>query len=277
MAETFSTKGLKALLSYPFRQPGWEGKLAILAALCLAGYILPVLPWLAAAGYIAEMLRRAAVGSGEPELPDWQDWSRYFVDGLRLSAAGLLASLPLILFFSCGFGAYFISMVATISVDSAGGDSAIMAPFMFGSWALLMGSIFCGFLITLGIGIPLPAALTHMVVKNSFSALFQVKEWWQIFRANIGGFLIAFILLWTSTFVVQFLTQFLVSTIILCALAFIVPVVFSPYISVLGAYAFGQAYREAAETLALDQSSELPETLTAPPAAAAEPASGEAE
>lgn len=265
MAETFSTKGLKALFSYPFRQPGWEGKLSILAGLYLAGYILPAIPWVTAAGYSGELIRRAAIGDAEPELPDWQDWGRYFVEGVRLCGAALVAALPLILVFSCGFAPYFMTMFGMITVDAAGGDSGIMAPFMFGSSMILFASIFCGFLLSLGIGIPLPAVLTHVVVKRSFSALFQVKDWWSIFRANIGGFMIAFILIWTASFVLQLLTQFFISTIILCLLAFILPVVFMPYIGVVGAYLFGKAYREGVETLAQVDTDDLLDSEVNPP------------
>jgi hypothetical protein len=249
MAETFSTKGLKALFSYPFRQPGWDGKLSILAGLFIAGYFVPVIPWLAAAGYTGELLRRAAASDGEPELPEWNDWGGYFVEGLRLFGVGVIAGIPLFLVFGCGFSAYFLSTFGMIASSSSGSDAGGL--FLMGGWFVMMFSIFCGFALSIVIGIPLPAAIAHMLVKRSFSAAFHAGEWFKIFRANLGGFFIAFLLVWVIMVVVQATTQILVYTVILCALAFILPILSMPYVSVIGAYLVGKVYREGVETLAL--------------------------
>lgn len=265
MAETFSTRGLKSLFSYPFRQPGWEGKLAVLAGLYLGGYFVPLLPWLVAAGYVGELVRRTAEGEGEPVLPDWHDWGGYLMDGLRLCGAVLIAAFPSILIFSCGFFPYILSMLALISVDSFGGNSGLLSPLLFGSWLILFASMIFGILITLGIGIPLPAALTHMLVKRSFKAVFQVKQWGKIFQANLGGFLIAMLLIWISTFMLQVVTQILVSTVILCLVAFILPIIAMPYISVVSAYLIGAVYREGAATVAQVNSTDLPDAEINPP------------
>ena len=249
MTETFSTKGLKALFSYPFRQPGWSQKLIILAGLILAGYILPILPWLAAAGYAAEIMRRTALGEGEPELPEWSDWGGLLTDGLRIAGVGVIFSIPLFIIFACGFGPYFTSLFAMIS---SGGDDRVtgmVLPFMMGSSMFIVVSMLCSFLYSCLIGIPLPAALAHAVVKRSFAAVFKISEWWKIFRANIGGFIIASLLVWVIAFTLQFVTQLLVSTFVLCLLAFIAPIVITPYVAVLSAYLYGQAYREGVETL----------------------------
>jgi|GEM_PF-238128 len=271
MTDTFSTKGLKALFSYPFRQPGWEGKLAVLAGLYVAGFIVPVLPWLAAGGYAAELTRRAARGGAEPELPVWQDWGNYLVDGLRLAGAGLLAGLPMLLVFACGFGPYLMSIFGMFVVDSSGGDMSLIAPVYLSSTLLMIISVFCGLFLSIGIGVPLPAAIVHMLAKNSFAALFEAKTWWKIFRANLGGFMIVFFLVWVTSFLLQMITQLLVSTLVLCALAFVAPLVIMPYLSIISAYLFGQAYREGVETLQeTDPAVEAETTAPQPMGAASE-------
>ena len=118
-------------------------------------------------------------------------------------------------------------------------------------WLMMMFSIFCGFALSIAIGIPLPAVIAHVLVKRSFSAAFNVREWFKIFKANLGGFFIAFLLVWVIMVVVQVLTQVLVYTVVLCALAFILPLLSMPYVSVVGAYLVGKVYREGVETLAL--------------------------
>ena len=113
--ESFSTRGLKALFSFPFRKSGWEMKMVVLAGFSFAGMIIPVIPWLFVYGYIAELIRRA-VDSEDPELPGWDDWNDLLVDGLRLMGASLFYVLPLLLLYGVGFGAYMAGMFGMVSL-----------------------------------------------------------------------------------------------------------------------------------------------------------------
>ena len=248
MAETFSTRGLKALFSYPFRHAEWQTKMLIMVCLCVAGFFVPILPWLPVLGYTAEIMRRGAAGEGDPELPEWNDWGQLFIDGLRIGGAGLIAVLPLILVVSCGFSSYFVSIFGAIA-QSSDGRSAGFPPFMMLGYLIFMLTMACGFLLTLVVGIPLPAVITHVAYKRSFAAMFHVSEWWKVFRANIGGFLIGVVLLWAVSFMLQILVNVLVSTVVLCVVAFIAPAVISPYLMVVGALLYGQIYHEGTETL----------------------------
>ncbi len=249
MAETFSTQGLKDLFSYPFRHAGWERKVVILVVLYAAGMVVPVLPWIPAVGYMAAIMRRAAAGAKDPDLPEWDDWGRLFSDGLRVGGAGLLAMLPSILLFTCGFGTYFVSMFGTISASERYGRSAEMPPLMFAGMMVFFATMACGSILSLLIAIPLPAATVHVAYKRSFRALFQVGEWWKIFRANLGGFLIGVGLLWAVSMLLQVLMNFLVWTVILCLVGFIAPLLISPYIMLLGGLLYGRIYNEALENL----------------------------
>jgi hypothetical protein len=248
LAETFSTRGLKALFSYPFRHANWDRKMLVLVLLCVAGIFVPILPWIPALGYMAEIMSRSAAGEGDPDLPEWNDWGRLFVDGLRVGGAGLIAMLPLILVFSCGFGTYFISLIGAIAQDTDGRSSGFPI-FMMGGYMVFMFTLLCGFLLSLLIMIPFPAFITHVAYKKSFSSLFHVAEWWQIFRSNIGGFLIGVVLLWAASFLLQIVVNILVSTVVLCVVAFIAPAVISPYLMVIAALLYGQIYHEGLENL----------------------------
>lgn len=252
MDSSFSTRGLKALFSYPFRQAGWGRSYLILLGLILAGFFIPVIPLLFAAGYMAEIMRRAAAGEGEPELPEWDQWTELLVDGLRLAGVSLIASIPLLIVGVCGFGPYFLSVFGAPFLSSGRSDAAgLLAILSMGGFFWFMFSIACSIALAFLVGIPLPAAVVHVASKRSLAALFRPKEWWKIFRANLGGFVIVFFLLWAFVFGIQLVTQLLVSSIIFCLGAFIAPALISPYIAIILSLMFGKAYQEGVETLAL--------------------------
>jgi len=100
--EPFNTSGLKALFTYPFRQANWQSKLLILGLLSIAGLFIPVIPWLFVAGYSAELIRRQALDGGESQLPEWDDWSRLAMDGLRIMVVGFVVSLPVFVVYAGG-------------------------------------------------------------------------------------------------------------------------------------------------------------------------------
>ena len=260
MTETFSTPGLKALFSYPFRHPGWENKLLILALLCAAGMLIPILPWLPALGYMAEILRRAAAGDGNPDLPEWDDWGRMIKDGLRLGGTGLLAMLPLILVFGCGFSSYFVSMIGAIASESAYEGAGGMPLGMLAGMLILCLTMGCGLVLSLVVALPLPAVLAHVALKRSFSAAFQVKEWGRIFRANLGGFLIGVGLLWAVGFAIQFIVNLLVSTVVLCVAALIAPLVITPYLMVISGLLYGRIYYEGVQNLNISAAAVITES-----------------
>ena len=137
---------------------------------------------------------------------------------------------------------------------AVGGDDRaanLLAPLLMGSSMFIILAMLCAMVYSFLVGIPLPAAMVHVTVKRSFAAIFKISDWWKIFRANIGGFIIATLLVWVVALVMQFLTQILISTFVLCLFGLIVPILLTPYLAVLSAYLFGQAYREGIESIVL--------------------------
>jgi len=49
-------------------------------------------------GYAYQIIQRIILEDGEPYLPEWEDWSKLFNDGLRLTGALLILYIPTILF-----------------------------------------------------------------------------------------------------------------------------------------------------------------------------------
>ena len=240
MAQSVSMNNLQTLLEFPFRQPKGPEKLAIGGALTLLGFIVPILPGLVVAGYQAAIARRA-IRTGELVMPEWDDWSGFLLDGLRVSGAVLIFMAPAILTFFAGYGGMMATSVGAAIAEEGGASE--LAPFMplmllgsFGGIALFG----VGMLLLLASFAILPVALAHVVATNSFAAAFRVREWAPILRANLGGFVLGYVLLMGVSFVGSFAIQILQFTIVLCCLVPLVLAAYSMYMGTIGGGLFGQ-------------------------------------
>jgi phosphoglycerol transferase MdoB-like AlkP superfamily enzyme len=211
--------------------------------------IVPFVPWIFAYGYIAEVIRRAR-SEDDPELPDWENWNELLMDGLRVTGVTLIYAIPLILIFGLGWAIYMGGTFALVGFQE-GTPPAWAFLAMFGSFGVFMCSLICGTLFSMGAGVFLPAATTHVVIKRSFMALFRAGEWWRIFKANIGGYVIFIILLGGMLFIWQVVYSLIAWTLILLPVAFIAAFATMPYVGTLSALVFGRVYREAEENLAI--------------------------
>jgi hypothetical protein len=77
-------------------------------------------------------------------------------------------------------------------------------------------------------------------------------------RANLGGYIIFFILLGGVLFVWQLFYSLLAWTLLLLPVAFLIPMLTAPYFSALTAIVLGRVYREAQENLSLPGAAEIP-------------------
>ena len=256
MNPPFNTNGLKSLFRYPFQGKEWGRKLLYLGLFWLAGSIVPVVPWLFALGYFAEIVRRVVNDEAELGLPEWTDWNRLLMDGLRVLGAGLIVCLPIAAIFFLGFSFYFGTTLTTVGLGESGREDLIFIPLM-GGMMVLFCSMAVGTLLSFGLGIVSAPSVTHMLVKKEFAALFRFKEWWRVLRANLGGFLIAFFIILGLYFVFQMLTGFVIYSVVLCGLLPVLGAVVCPYLTVISAVLFGQAYREGRDTLAANPAEEL--------------------
>ncbi len=250
MDMTFSTSGLKSLFRYPFQGKEWGRKLLYLSLFWLAGYFIPIIPWLLAGGYMAVIIRQVAAGELPEDLPEWQDWNRLLMDGLRMMGAALIFFLPLAALFAFAFSFYMGGMFAGIGLGESG-DDFLAGLAMFSSITVLFCSIALGIFASLALGIAYSPALTHMVVKEKFSAIFAVREWLRVVRANLGGYLIALLIIWGLAFIMQMLAQLIMYSIILCIALPVLMFVGSPYMSVISAVLLGQVYKEGVDALAV--------------------------
>jgi hypothetical protein len=248
MNTSFSTSGLKALFRYPLQGKEWGRKMLYLALFFLGGFFIPVIPWLFAFGYIAEILRRTATNDGETDLPEWKDWNRLLLDGVKMLGAVVVVVIPILIIIKVGILLYLGGMITGTQWGDSGQDILAFISIA-GGMTVLFCSMALGMLFSFFWALLSGPALTHMTVKRSFAALFHVREWWKILRANLGGYLIALFLILSIGFAVQYLTMTLAYSFILCGIVPLLVIASVPYTGVLTAVLLGQAYREGVGNL----------------------------
>jgi hypothetical protein len=255
----FSLNPLQPLLAFPFRQRQGTQNLVIGAALLLFSLAVPILPALYVLGYQAVVVRRA-LRTGELEMPEWTDWSALLVEGLKAFGVSLIYTLPAIAAIVLGYAGMLSTSVMAAIMEDAGPNEVLRL-----MWVPLLGSLGgialfgVGMLLALVAGAFAPVALAHMVAAERFAAAFRVREWWVILRANLGGFVLAYVLILGVSMAFSLAVQVLYFTLVLCWLVPVATVFYAMYVWTIGSGLIGLAYRDGVAKLA---------TPLAPPAPA---------
>ena len=239
---------LNDLFIFPIRDQEARKHFLVGCLLYLAGFIIPIVPWLIVAGYNAILIRQVLNGE-QPHLVKWKDWEALLKDGARVAGIRLIFMGPLLILFG---GMMILFLVFPLSASLfENGDSQV-----FGTLYVILMMIFTASMVlvmplSLAIGLLAPAAEIHMLAKDDFSAGFQFREWWPIFKQNWGGFVVALAILYGISMVTSFAMQILLMTFILiCLLPFFLAAI-SMYSGVIQYVAYAKAYKDGQEKLAL--------------------------
>jgi Protein of unknown function (DUF4013) len=166
--------------SYPFEDNNWLSKLLI-GALVSAVPILNF-AWL---GYIAELIRNVMDGMSRP-LPEWSDFGDKFVKGLLLTLAGVIYSLPALIFACIPFGFLFL----TTPTEGSNLQDAMAVAFT--GIGLVLGCIFLIYALALSFGFP--AVYINFARKGTFGSCFEFGEITKIISANLTKYLTAWLI-----------------------------------------------------------------------------------
>jgi hypothetical protein len=207
--------------------PDWVKKV-LLGGLFTLGSFLIVGAFFVA-GYLARFMKGVAAGSPRP-LPEWDDLSGIFQDGLRvvglyfLYAVGLVVAMAIL---ACPFGLMF----GGLSGFSRPGDAQEVLAAIGGLGIMLA----YGVMMLLGLALQLvtPAALARVVFKDDLAAGFDLKRVFGFVRQNLGNYLLSLVVFLLANFLAQF-------GVLLCCVG-LFPAVFWAYLT-LG-YALGETVR----------------------------------
>lgn len=256
-AQSFTTDNLKELLAFPFQDEDWKNKLLIGSLIVFAGFAIPLIPFFFLYGYMMQIMQHIIVEKGKPFLPQWDDWGKLFVDGAKLLGVVLIYMLPVMVLMMIGFFIMFLFPMLGIPVAVIGGEEnpeaagAVMGVLSIVSMIAFFVLFGISMVFGLAIGIVMPAIMGHVAATGDFGAAFRLKEWWAIFKANVGGFLLAYLIVFAVSMVLNSILGFLYCTIILCC---IVPFLTAPitlYTVIISGALFGAAYRDGVEKVEL--------------------------
>jgi hypothetical protein len=168
-----------------FKDEDWIKKILI-------GGVVGIIPIVnfAAIGYIIQIIRNVRDGQALP-LPEWDEFGKYFVDGLWIFLIFLVWSIPIILV-AClqGIGT---AVLAEASEDAANAFGVISVCFscVIVLWALVIAAVS-------------PAILVRYAEIGEFMAGFQFSEILNIIRANVGNYIIVILLIWVASLIASF-------------------------------------------------------------------------
>ena len=241
-----------ALLAFPFKTPDWGGKFAIGVGLLLLSIFIPILPALAVYGYLLAVMRQVIEGK-DASLPEWQDWGKLFLDGLKAFVVGLVYLLPAALVTGLGCGLYFAASIALPIATSSGttnsnSGSAFFVLFV-ASLIIFFFSLAVGSILTMLGSLPLPMAEASLSKTSLLSRAFAVGDVVRMARANPGGYIVAWLILAGMLAFMYCATLIVYYTLVLaCLIPFLIlPASF--YILLIAAALFGEAYRVSVQRL----------------------------
>ena len=165
-------------LTFVTEDKKWIEKILVAALL-----VFSVIGILAVLGWMAEITRRVIRQDAEL-LPEWGNLGKYFVDGLIVAAIGIVWMLPFLLLTLCA--AVFAGVVASISTD--GGNDGGLA-----IW-LNVCIAFVSLPYALAVSFLVPPMIGIYAMQGTFAEAVNPAKAWRLARANIGGFLVAWLL-----------------------------------------------------------------------------------
>lgn len=142
-------------LSFPTTSDDWVGTVVIGGALTLFSFL--ILPGIVVYGYLVRVARAGATGAAAPSFTDWEG---LLVDGVKVFALGLAASIVVVvpIVVVGGIGGAVAGMTGN---RVFGGVVALVVPLVAVALALVLGYF-------------LPAALANFAIEDSLAAAFDL-------------------------------------------------------------------------------------------------------
>jgi hypothetical protein len=148
--------------------------------------------------------------------------------------------------FVCSFLIFFAGIFGSAIAASStpGRASATVGPIFIGGWFGFILFLFVGLALIFIGSIPTPLAIAQYARTGQIGSGYRLQEMWQIFRANVSGYLLAWIVNLGIRSAMSTAILLAYMTVILC---FALPIILAPigfYSILLYATLFGMAYRD---------------------------------
>jgi hypothetical protein len=223
--------------SYPLEDSDWLRKLGIGA---LVNFV-PILNF-ATTGYMVQITRN--VLNQQPDLlPEWDNFSQKFVDGLMIAVVSFIYSLPFLLLW-CVASAFLVLPVL-------GGESEKATGALAGLSFAAICAVGCfSLLYLLVITLILPAITIFYAREGTFGACFRISEIVSFITTNLSLYLGTVLVLFVGGIILVTVIGILelpLSIIPICGniIGLLIGLALAFYLQVVAAHMFGQIGREA--------------------------------
>lgn len=161
---------------FVFEDENWISKF-------LVGVVVTLVPIVnfASYGYMIQLLKNVRDGVERP-LPEWDDFGKYFMDGLK-SLIGFMA------YFIPVFLINLMMIPVAVMADSGGIGQDAVAVVMLG----------LGCLMFLFILVPMflyPALYIQYAKNDQIGDMFKLSDIWEIIRSDMGSYIIVLLLIY---------------------------------------------------------------------------------
>lgn len=144
------------------------------------GTIISAIPLvnLIAVGYFLECFRRSM--KKDNSLPEWGDWGKIILDGLKASVVQIVYAVPLMALLLIIFGGVILGVLASAAPDIAAGNLAAAMTKVMGALTANIGTLLLGILIffiaAVIIGLLSTAAVVRFAETENFNSAFALSE-----------------------------------------------------------------------------------------------------
>lgn len=216
-------------IKFVFEDSRWSTKLLIGVLMALLSVF--IIPGLMLTGYMIAIIRRVMTGDKQP-LPEWNDWGKLLRDGLLVTIALFLYSLPFLLILGLIFGATGVLGALT------GSDSDLFTAGLFGAFGLVACLTLLVAIVMLFIT---PAVYIQYAIKDDFGACFRFGEVFAIAREHMADILITVAVSLVAGFAISLVAGALNIVPVLGTIAsFFISIAATPYLMMVGGHLYGQ-------------------------------------
>lgn len=226
------------LLTFPFKDENWFGKVAVGMLLGMAGILVFPLMW-PLYGMGIRVMRQTMQGK-LPSMPTWDDWGDLFKDGLRYWGVMVIYGLPNWILIGPAYALFALGVITFIR----GIDDPALFFRAVTFWSVGMGLSSVAIIPGLFLSFLAFIAATRMVALDTFKSAFELKEVWALMRQGFKHYAVAMAIYYALIMGMSMAVSVLTSTIVLsCLYPFLLGVIALLSRLFLGAL-FGMAYYE---------------------------------
>ncbi len=171
--------------TYIFEDEKWVSKF-------LVGVLITLVPIVnfATYGYMIQLLKNVRDGEEYP-MPEWDEFGKFFVDGLKFLAGFLVYMIPVFLL-------SFVIMVFAIAMDATGSSGDAFGVAMMLVSCLTMLFVFLPMLLY-------PALYIQYAKDDQISDMFKFSEMWDLIKADSANYIIVLLMI---IFILGFIASF---------------------------------------------------------------------